>query len=169
MGDATIWREVLRGTAELDVRPWPVRATCIREKAAGVKTNVTSTPVMTARIEIIPYQQEALSKTTCPFQERSAALPQLLLKSLRIYEAVENCQKNDFEIERQTPVTHVINIELDSMWDRSVAPAQTVDLGPAGDTTLDVVAAHVPRDFLAKLLHKEGELGARADYAHIAL
>ena len=57
---------------------------------------------------------------------------------------------------------------LDAAGNGSVS-SPTVDLRPAGDADLQVMAAIVLRHILEKLLHEEGALGSRAHNAHFAL
>src|SRR6476660_8940250 len=53
-------------------------------------------------------------------------------------------QPHDLQIERQRPVLNVVEIELDALFERRVAPP-AVDLGPARDAGLHFVAKHVLR------------------------
>ena len=85
-----------------------------------------------------------------------------------IHETVENCQENDFEIQRQTPVPHVIQVVLDSLRDRTVAPAQSVDLRPPSYPTLNIMSCHISWNFLPELLHEECQLWAGTNYTHVA-
>jgi len=91
------------------------------------------------------------------------------LISLRVNEPIEKRQENDFQIQRHAPVAHVIEIVLDSMGDRSVTAAQTIDLSPASYAAFDVVPRHVPRDLLAEFLNEKREFGPRTNNTHVTL
>ena len=49
----------------------------------------------------------------------------------------------DFEIEGHAPVSHVVQIVLDSLRNGGVAAPQAVYLRPPGNTTLNVVPRHI--------------------------
>src|SRR5689334_21672905 len=77
-------------------------------------------------------------------------------------------QPHDLDIESNRPVLDVIQIVLDSLLERRIA-APAVDLGPAGDAGLDLVAQHVLRDAVLELLDEERPLRSRSDDRHVAL
>src|SRR4051812_41269174 len=56
-------------------------------------------------------------------------------------EAAHQRQPHDLDVERDRPVLDVVEIVLDPLLERRVA-APAVDLGPAGDPGLDLVAQH---------------------------
>src|SRR3974390_1595321 len=72
----------------------------------------------------------------------------------------------DLEIEQQRPVLDVVEIELDPLLDAGLTP-QAVDLGPAGDAGLDLVAQVVARDPAAELFEEDRALGAGPDERHV--
>ena len=65
------------------------------------------------------------------------------------------------------PVLDVVEVVLDALLERRVA-APAVDLRPAGDAGLHLVAQHVLRDPVLELLDEERPLGPRADDRHVA-
>ena len=67
-------------------------------------------------------------------------------------------QPHDLEVEPQRPVLDVVEVVLDALLDRGVA-APAVDLRPAGEAGLHLVAQHVLRDPLLELLDEERPLG----------
>src|SRR5688572_19089978 len=76
-------------------------------------------------------------------------------------------EPHDFEVEGHRPVLNVIQVVLDTLFERGVA-APAVDLGPAGDSGLHLVAQHVLRDAVLELLDEERPFRPRADDRHIA-
>src|SRR5690349_12638593 len=85
----------------------------------------------------------------------------------RAMEPAQHGKPHDLEVERQRPVLDVVEIELDALFERCVA-APAVDLGPAGDASLHLVAEHVGRNAVLELLDEERSLGARPDDGHVA-
>src|SRR5207253_2512294 len=71
------------------------------------------------------------------------------------------------QVEAETPPLDVVEITLDPLLDRCVAPP-SVDLGPARDPRLHLVAEHVAGHAAPELLHEARALGARSDEAHLA-
>src|SRR5688572_20579264 len=80
----------------------------------------------------------------------------------------EEGQQHDLEIEQEVPIFDVVEVAADARVEIGVA-AVAVDLGPAGDARLDVVARVVVGDLLLEVADEFGALGARADEAHVAL
>src|SRR5205814_6714334 len=89
-------------------------------------------------------------------------------RSIRVAvtEAVPEGQDQDLEVEGQAPVFDVVEVALDPLVDRRVAPP-AVDLRPAGDPRLDLVTEHVAGHPAAELLDEARALGARPDQAHL--
>src|SRR5262245_13160854 len=71
------------------------------------------------------------------------------------------------QVEGETPALDVVEIALDSPFDRGV-PAPAVDLGPSGDARLHLVAKHVPRHAAPEFLDEARPLRSGADQAHLA-
>src|SRR5437899_1453915 len=94
---------------------------------------------------------------------RRAAAP---LVGVRRKSAPEGLQE-DFQVEGERPALDVVEVVLEALLERGVAPPP-VDLGPPGHAGLDLVAEHVPGQLAPKLLHEHGPLRARADQAHLA-
>src|SRR5437867_13126939 len=73
----------------------------------------------------------------------------------------------DLQVEGEAPPLDVVQVALDPALDRRVTPP-AVDLGPAGDTGLHLVAQHVAGHAPPELLDEARALGARPDEAHLA-
>src|SRR5689334_12256426 len=89
------------------------------------------------------------------------------LVGVLVEEALHERQPHDLQVEGDRPVLDVIEVVLDPLLDRGVA-APAVDLGPAGEAGLHLVAEHVLRHPLLELLDEERPLGARPDERHVA-
>ena len=74
--------------------------------------------------------------------------------------AFDERQPHDLQVEPDRPVLDVVQVVLDPLFDRRVA-APAVDLRPAGDSGLYLVAQHVLRDLVLELLDKQRPLGPR--------
>jgi hypothetical protein len=102
--------------------------------------------------------------TTHRLQHRSPGLPRP-----RRHPALHT---DDHEVQGQAPVAHVVEVVLYTgghlLHGFGLAPV-AVDLGPAGDAGLDLVAQHVAGDELAVELVVGDGVGAGADDAHAAL
>src|SRR5437660_1795061 len=85
----------------------------------------------------------------CPFS--SSCLPVFPLSEGVPMQAAHEREPHDLEIERDRPVLDVVEVVLDAFLERRVA-APAVDLRPAGDAGLDLVAEHVLRDAVLELL-----------------
>src|SRR5262244_1049773 len=85
-----------------------------------------------------------------------------LLVGVLLAEAAEEGEDQDLHVEQQRPVLDVVEVVLDPLLDRRVAPP-AVHLGPARDPALHAVAEHVLRDALLELLHDRRPLGPRPD------
>src|SRR4029079_12976654 len=81
-------------------------------------------------------------------------------------EAEERSDKN-LDVKPDGPIFNIPEIILGALVNGGVA-AQAIDLGPAGEAGLFVVAVHVARHQAAKLLDEGGLLRAGAHQAHIA-
>src|SRR6266850_6697616 len=82
-------------------------------------------------------------------------------------EAVPEGLQEDLQIEGETPALDVVEVVLDALLDGGVA-APAVDLGPAGDPRLHLVAEHVAGHAPPELLDEARALGPRAHQAHLA-
>src|SRR5439155_26107427 len=71
------------------------------------------------------------------------------------------------EVQRHRPVMDVIEVGLVALLDGRVA-APAVDLSPAGDPRLDVVAQDVARHAPSELLDEARPFGPGPDEAHVA-
>src|SRR5688572_9120614 len=81
-------------------------------------------------------------------------------------EPADDREPHDLQIESHRPVLDVVQVVLDTLFERGVA-APAVHLRPAGDTRLHLVAQHVLRDAVLELLHEEGAFRPRADDRHL--
>src|SRR5512145_1518915 len=61
-----------------------------------------------------------------------------------VLEAVDNCQKQNLEVEHERPVLDVVEVVLDAHTDRRVA-APSVNLRPSRHSGANLVAEHVVR------------------------
>src|SRR5688572_5856347 len=84
-----------------------------------------------------------------------------------LLKATHEREPHDLEVEADRPVLDVIQVVFDALLERGVA-APAVDLRPAGDAGLDLVAQHVLRDAVLELLDEVGALRPRADDRHVA-
>src|SRR5690349_12064140 len=82
-------------------------------------------------------------------------------------EGVPEGLQQDLQIEAETPALDVVEVVFDPLLDRRVAPP-AVDLRPAGDPRLDLVAEHVAGHTAPELLDEARTLGTRTDEAHLA-
>src|SRR5438445_10924450 len=82
-------------------------------------------------------------------------------------EAVPEGLQENLQVEAETPPLDVVEITLDPLLDRCVAPP-AVERGPARDPRLHLVAEHVAGHAAPELLHEARALGARSDEAHLA-
>src|SRR5690349_720221 len=73
----------------------------------------------------------------------------------------------DLQIEAEPPGLEVVEVVFDPLLDRGVAPP-AVDLRPASNPLLDLVAEHVAGHEAPELLDEARTLGARTDEAHLA-
>src|SRR5258705_1074149 len=83
-------------------------------------------------------------------------------------EAVPEGLQEDLQIEGETPTLDVVEVVLDPLLDRRVA-APAVDLGPAGDPRLHLVAEHVAWHAAPELLDEARALRPRPHEAHLAV
>src|SRR5262249_21943244 len=81
-------------------------------------------------------------------------------------EGVPEGLQQDLQIEAETPALDVVEVVLDPLLDRRVA-APAVDLRPAGDPGLHLVAEHVAGHAATEFLDEARALGPRADQAHL--
>src|SRR5213596_762094 len=75
-------------------------------------------------------------------------------------------QAEDLQVEAEAPALDVEEVVLDPLLDRGLTPP-AIDLRPARDARLHLVAEHVPGHPAAELLDEARALGARADEAHL--
>src|SRR5512132_2009168 len=90
----------------------------------------------------------------------------LSLREMPVLPRAVEGEDHDLDVESQGPVLDVVEIVLDALLDRGVAP-EPVDLCPAGEPGLDLVPQHVLRDPRLKLVDEERPLGPRPDQAHV--
>src|SRR5947209_13947444 len=84
--------------------------------------------------------------------------------------AREYRQESDAEIEKQRPIVNIEEVVFDPHADLGIvrnATAKAVDLGPAGDARLHIVAPRVKRDRLLEELIVRKRMRTRADQAHL--
>src|SRR5512140_2755885 len=105
-----------------------------------------------------PQRQDPAART------RTGSVPDLI--RVLVDAAVPDGEPDDLQVERQRPVLDVVDIVLDPLLDRGVA-APAVDLGPAGEAALDLVAQHVARDLFTELVDEDRPLRPRADETHL--
>src|SRR5882762_10754153 len=82
-------------------------------------------------------------------------------------EAVPEGLDQDLQVEAQAPALDVVEVALDPLLDRGVAPP-SVDLGPAGDSRLHLVAEHVARHPPPEFLDEARALRTRPHETHLA-
>src|SRR5256712_4734436 len=75
-------------------------------------------------------------------------------------------QEEDLQVEAEAPALDVAKVVLDPLLDRGLPPP-AVDLRPAGDARLHLVAEHVAGHAPSELLDEARALRARADEAHL--
>src|SRR5205807_3080837 len=75
-------------------------------------------------------------------------------------------QEKDLQVEAEAPALDVEEVVLDPLLDRGLAPP-AIDLRPARDARLHLMAEHVPGHPPAELLDEARALGTRADEAHL--
>src|SRR6186713_3058153 len=125
-----------------------------------------------SRLSMPTTDQPRLSSVSERWEPMKPAAPVMtalgMVSEGRTVEAAHQRQPHDLEIERDRPVLDVVEVVLDALLERGVA-APAVDLRPAGDAGLDLVAQHVLRDAVLELLDEEGALGPRPDDRHVAL
>src|SRR5260221_18527 len=83
-------------------------------------------------------------------------------------QAAHQCEPHDLDVEADGPVLDVVEVVLDALLERGVA-APAVDLRPASDARLDLVAEHVLRNAVLELRDEVGTLGPWADDRHVPL
>src|SRR5215510_4312441 len=77
-------------------------------------------------------------------------------------------QKENFDIEPQTPISNVVKVVRHALRDRRIA-TPAVHLSPTGYSTFYVVARHVLRNLLPEFLQEERTFGPRPNDAHVTL
>src|SRR5687767_9583555 len=93
---------------------------------------------------------------------------QILVGDSTLEDAADEREPHDLQVERDRPVLNVIEVVLDPLLERGVAPP-AVDLRPAGDAGFHFVTQHVLRNAMLELLDEERTLGTGADDGHVAL
>src|SRR3954466_5760629 len=76
------------------------------------------------------------------WEPMNPAAPVMTVLGIALEEASDERKPHDFEIERQRPVVDVVQVVLDSLFERGVAPP-AVGLRPSRDSRLHLVAKHV--------------------------
>src|SRR6185503_9949965 len=92
----------------------------------------------------------------------------IVCRSGALEQTPDEGQPHDLQVERHRPVLDVIEVVFNSFLQRCIS-TPTIDLGPAGDPGLDLVAQHVLWDAVLELLDEEGALRAWPDDGHVAL
>src|SRR5512139_3031860 len=113
---------------------------------------------------VLVHAAQAKRGATQPGRSRASRMARLI--GMLVDEAVPEGHEEDLEVEGERPVLDVEDVVLDALLDRGVA-APAVDLRPAGEAALDLVAQHVARDALAELVDEDRPLRARPDEAHL--
>src|SRR5687767_3934374 len=134
-----------------------------------------------AMLAIAPVRRLSMATTESPRSSRAShrcepmkpAAPVTTILDMSdcrtaLEETADEGEPHDFDVERDGPVFDVVEVELDTLFERGVA-APAVYLRPAGDAGLDLVAQHVLRDAVLELLDEERPLGTRPDDRHVAL
>src|SRR3989454_6071522 len=75
-------------------------------------------------------------------------------------------QEEDLQVEAEAPALDVVKVVLDPLLDRGLPPP-AVDLRPAGDARLHLVAEHVAGHAPSELLDEARALRGRAHEAHL--
>src|SRR5882672_10260863 len=90
-------------------------------------------------------------------------------RSVRMFmkEASQEREPHDLQVEPHRPVLDVVQVVLDPLFNRRV-PAPAVDLRPARDAGLHLVAQHVLRDLVLELGDEVRPLRTRTDNRHLA-
>src|SRR5688500_10748768 len=101
--------------------------------------------------------------TRCCMEPSSRRMTQIRTRnrsSVRVplEEPLQNGEPHDLHVERHRPVLDVVEVVLDPLLDRGVAPP-AIDLRPAGQARAHLVAEHVLRDTLLELVDEERPLG----------
>ena len=89
------------------------------------------------------------------------------LRDSALKEPTHEREPDDLDVECDRPVLDVVQVVLEALFERRVA-APAVDLRPAGDAGLHLVAQHVLREAMLELLDEERALGTRTDDRHVA-
>src|SRR5688572_26406212 len=132
-------------------------------------------PVMTTRCFIEEFTVDSSQLTGCDgdFNSTVNCQRELLTEErppsvrMLVEKAPEKRQPHDLQIEADRPVLDVIEVVLDTLLERRVA-APPVDLRPAGESGLHLVAKHVLRNLVLELLDEMGSLRPRPDNGHVA-
>src|SRR5262245_10871949 len=89
------------------------------------------------------------------------------LVRVTVAEAVPDRLDENPQVEGEAPALDVVEVVLDPPLDRGVPPP-AVDLGPAGDARLHLVAKHVARHAAPEFFDEARPLGSRANQTHLA-
>src|SRR5262245_52707922 len=84
-----------------------------------------------------------------------------------VAEAIPDRLDENPQVEGEAPPLDIVKIAFDPPLDRGVPPP-AVDLGPAGDARLHLVAEHVTRHTAPELFDEAGSLRSGTDQAHVA-
>lgn len=85
-----------------------------------------------------------------------------------IDKSLEYSQKQDSNVEADTPVLYIEEIQINALSNGRIA-AKTIYLCPSGHARAHLMLDHVARNFFLKLLYKERTLRSRTDQAHVTL
>src|SRR5687768_17974005 len=123
-------------------------------------------PVSRLSMPTTEWPRSRRASDRCDPMKPAAPVMTIRLEGMPV-QAAHDGQPEDLEVEADGPVLDVIQVVLDPLLERGVA-APAVDLRPAGDAGLDLVAQHVLRDAVLELLDEERALRTRADDRHFS-
>src|SRR5215204_792554 len=125
-------------------------------------------PVSRLSIPTTDQPRSSSASDRCdPMKPAAPVMTALGILESRTLQTANDGQPHDFDVETDRPVLDVVEIVLDALLERRVA-APSVDLGPAGDSRLDLVAQHVLRDAVLELLDEVGTFWSWSDDRHVA-
>src|SRR5262249_27756465 len=120
-------------------------------------------PVSRLSIPITEYPRSTkVSARWEPMKPAAPVITTRCLVGMLVEEAPEQREPHDLQVEADRPVLDVVEVVLDPLLDRRVA-APAVDLRPAGQPRLHLVAKHVRGDAMLELFDEVRTLGPRAD------
>ena len=89
------------------------------------------------------------------------------LVGIFIEKAAEDRHEHDPEVEPDRPVLDVVEVTFDALLNAGIAPP-AIDLRPARDPGLGLMAQVIARNLLAEIINKHGALWSWTDQAHVA-